>query len=86
MAPARSSGRRARTKRKAQNVPPQEPVVADDEDELAPQYDQLFLDPMSGQPLQLYVDKGVEDKEVISQLIVVCLIQLGVVVHRSTHI
>ena len=31
MAPARSSGRRARTKRKAQNVPPQEPVVADDE-------------------------------------------------------
>ena len=36
MAPARSSARRARTKRKAQNVPPQEPIAVPDVDELAP--------------------------------------------------
>ncbi|KAI0087957.1 hypothetical protein BDY19DRAFT_994383 [Irpex rosettiformis] len=70
MAPARSSGRRARTRRKAQNAPPQLPVVAEDEDELAPQYEQLFLDPMSGQPLQLYIDKDVEGKDAIAQQIV----------------
>ncbi|KAI0758347.1 hypothetical protein BC629DRAFT_1125756 [Irpex lacteus] len=69
MAPARSSGRRARTKRKAQNAPPQEPVTVPDVDELASQYDQLFLDPMSGQPLQLYIDKDVEGKDHIAQLI-----------------
>ncbi len=71
MAPARSSGRRARTKRKAQNAPPQEPVTVPDVDELASQYDQLFLDPMSGQPLQLYIDKDVEGKDHIAQLITV---------------
>jgi hypothetical protein len=71
MAPARSSGRRTRNKRKAQNAQPPEPVVESDNDELQTQCEQLFLDPMSGQPLQLYIEKDVENRDIISQEIVV---------------
>ncbi|KAI0695545.1 hypothetical protein BC835DRAFT_1414829 [Cytidiella melzeri] len=66
MAPARSSGRRTRSKRKTQAVRPREPVVESDNDELQPQYEQLFLDPMSGQPLQLYIEKDVEHRDAIA--------------------
>ncbi|KIP06616.1 hypothetical protein PHLGIDRAFT_90682 [Phlebiopsis gigantea 11061_1 CR5-6] len=53
MAPARTSGRRAQraqTSRK-QNNQPQDNV------------EKLFLDPMSGQPLQLYIEKDVDSRD-----------------------
>lgn len=71
MAPARSSGRRARSKRKAQNAQRQEPVVESDVDEQQPQVEQLFLDPMSGLPLQLYIEKDVENRDVLVESVIV---------------
>lgn len=72
MAPTRSSGRRSqRNRRKAQNAAQLEPAVESDDDELKSQHEQLFLDPMSGQPLQLYIEKDVEDKDAIAEIIVV---------------
>lgn len=63
MAPARSS-----TRRSAQ-VPPSGQQHAQDDDLVANK--ELFIDPMLGTALAIYIEKDVEDKDNISQLIVV---------------
>lgn len=61
MAPGRSSARRSAH---GPEVPPsaQDDVVANKD---------LFIDPMLGTALSIYVEKDVEDKDIISELIVV---------------
>jgi hypothetical protein len=63
MAPARSS-----TRRSAQ-VPPPGQLHVQDDDLVANK--ELFIDPMLGTALSIYIEKDVEDKDNISQLIVV---------------
>jgi hypothetical protein len=63
MAPVRSSARRG-------GQP--EPSPVHDADTLDPTANKsLFLDPMLGTSLSMYVEKDVEDKDVITQMIVV---------------
>lgn len=63
MAPVRSSARRG-------GHPEPSPVHdADTQDPTANK--NLFLDPMLGTSLAMYVEKDVEDKDVITQMIVV---------------
>lgn len=72
MAPTRSSGRRTRNKRKTQTAPPRQPVIeSDDDDEQPRDVEELFLDPMSGQPLQIYIEKDVDNRDVIAEGVVV---------------
>lgn len=63
MAPARTSTRRSAH---AQVPPPGQQTQ--DDDLIA---NKLFIDPMLGTPLAIYIEKDVEDKDNISQLIVV---------------
>lgn len=69
MAPARTSNRRAQRDQNPNsailnNAQPQQLVEQPKDD--------LFLEPMMGTPLALYVDKDVEDRDQIIQLITVC--------------
>ncbi|KAF8876709.1 hypothetical protein CPB84DRAFT_1795712 [Gymnopilus junonius] len=66
MAPARSSTRRGVHPSPGQSTPP----VQGTEDDDPNVNKELFLDPMLGTPLAIYVEKDVEDKETISQLII----------------
>lgn len=71
MAPARTSTRRSHRDHTSQSLavhhdPQQHPQV-----EQEPNGD-LFLDPMMGTPLSLYVDKDVENRDQIVDLITVC--------------
>lgn len=34
--------------------------------------DEIFIDPMLGSALAIYVDKDVDDRDIIAELIVVC--------------
>jgi len=64
MAPARSSTRRG----------PPVPLPPADQNEDVNDLNvntELFLDPMLGTPLAIYIEKDVDDKETISQLITV---------------
>ncbi|KAI0769335.1 hypothetical protein BD413DRAFT_477758 [Trametes elegans] len=67
MAPARSSANRARRER-AQHVPPPQnmPAPADEQDSVG----DLFLDPLMGTPLAIYVEKDVENRDEIVELVV----------------
>lgn len=64
MAPARSSTRRSAH---GSQVPPGQ--QAQDDDLIANK--NLFIDPMLGTALPIYIEKDVDDKDSISQLIVV---------------
>jgi len=66
MAPARSSTRRGDHTSTA-------PTSHDPQQDDPNVNKELFLDPMLGSPLAVYVDKDVDDREVVCQLIVVCL-------------
>ena len=65
MAPARSSARRSAH---ASQVPPNG-QHAQNEDLVSNK--ELFIDPMLGTALAIYIEKDVDDKETISDLIVV---------------
>lgn len=65
MAPARSSARRSAH---GPQVPPSG-QHAQDGNLVANK--ELFIDPMLGTPLSIYIEKDVDDKEIISDLIVV---------------
>jgi hypothetical protein len=67
MAPVRSSTRRGAH---PAPVPPTPPVLDADRDDPNANKE-LFLDPMLGTPLAIYIEKDVEDKDAISQLITV---------------
>lgn len=66
MAPARSSTRRSAH---GSQVPPPGQLHVQDDDLVANK--ELFIDPMLGTALAIYIEKDVEDKDNISQLIVV---------------
>lgn len=68
MAPARSSTRRSAH---ASQVPPS---GQQDEDFISNK--DLFIDPMLGTALAIYIEKDVEDKDLISQLIVVSYLRV----------
>lgn len=70
MAPARSSARRSAH---GPQVPPSGQPV---QDENLVTNKELFIDPMLGTALAIYIEKDVEDKETISELIVVSLIRV----------
>jgi hypothetical protein len=65
MAPVRSSARR----RTHGSQAPPSGHHAQDDDFVANM--ELFIDPMLGTPLAIYIEKDVEDKDTISELIVV---------------
>ena len=65
MAPGRSSARRSAH---SSQVPPSGQHAQDD-DVVANK--DLFIDPMLGTALAIYIEKDVEDKDIISDLIVV---------------
>lgn len=71
MAPARSSANRARREREhqAQHVP-QPQNISPPVDEQNPS-DELFLDPLMGTPLAIYVEKDVDNRDEIVELVVV---------------
>lgn len=52
-------------------VPQPPPPPLQSQPAVDPNADRLFLDPMSGQPLSLYVEKDVDNKESLSESIVV---------------
>ena len=66
MAPARSSTRR---NAHGSQVPPPGQQQTQDDDLVVNK--ELFIDPMLGTALAIYIEKDVEDKDNISQLIVV---------------
>jgi hypothetical protein len=66
MTPARSSTRRSAH---GSQVPPPAQQHPQDDDLVANK--ELFIDPMLGTALAIYIEKDVEDKDNISQLIVV---------------
>ncbi len=69
MAPARSSVNRAR--RDQTQHPPQPQNVSPPLDEQNSE-DELFLDPLMGTPLAIYVEKDVENRDEIVELVSVC--------------
>ena len=69
MAPARSSANRAR-RDNTQQPPQSQNVSPPDED--ANTSDDLFLDPLMGTPLAIYVEKDVDNRDEIVELITVC--------------
>ncbi|KAI0081891.1 hypothetical protein K474DRAFT_1681646 [Panus rudis PR-1116 ss-1] len=68
MAPVRTSTRRAQRDHVQQTLSVQHDVQAHHQVEQDPK-NALFLDPMMGTPLSIYVDKDVEDREQIVELI-----------------
>ncbi|KDR75012.1 hypothetical protein GALMADRAFT_69767 [Galerina marginata CBS 339.88] len=66
MAPARSSVRRGAH---FSTIPPTPPPVQNADDTDPSINKELFLDPMLGTPLAIYIEKDVEDKETIVQLV-----------------
>lgn len=52
-------------------VPQPPPPPPQSQPAVDPNADKLFLDPMSGQPLSLYVEKDVDNKDSLSESIVV---------------
>ncbi|KAF9050184.1 hypothetical protein BJ165DRAFT_991140 [Panaeolus papilionaceus] len=70
MAPTRSSTRRAAHHAQQPPPPPPPPPVQEQQPEDASVNTELFLDPMLGQPLNLYIEKDVEDKEELTELII----------------
>lgn len=73
MAPARSSTRRSATHG---SQVPQSGQHAQDDDPVANK--ELFIDQMLGTPLAIYIEKDVEDRDIISQLIVVSHLRVNV--------
>ena len=67
MAPARSSTRRAHVEQN--NIPPP-PLHDQDSNDNVPQ-DLLFIDPMLGIPLSIYIEKDVDDRDILVDLIIV---------------
>lgn len=70
MTPARSSTRRSAH---GSQLPPSTQHPQDSEFVVNKD---LFIDPMLGTALAMYIEKDVDDKDVISQLIVVSLIRV----------
>jgi hypothetical protein len=68
MAPARSSTRRAAHPASASRSEAGQDLQNDGQSLSK----QIFLDPSFGTPLQIYIEKDVEDKDLLSQLIQVC--------------
>ena len=69
MAPVRSANRRAH-----RDHPQQQPTPQPD-----PSHDlsqDIFIDPMMGTALQIYVEKDVQDRDTIVELITVCRVFL----------
>lgn len=66
MAPARSSTRRAHPEQN--NVPPPSLHDQDSNDNVA---QHLFIDPMHGVPLAIYIEKDVDDRDILVDLIIV---------------
>lgn len=64
MAPARSSTRRAHVE---QNIIPPSSLHDQDTDDNAAE--QLFIDPMLGTPLAIYIEKDVDDRDSLVELI-----------------
>jgi len=64
MAPARSSTRRAQIDQNAVSHP-----SVSESDNNGNVNEELFLDPMLGTPLAIYVEKDVEDRDVLVELI-----------------
>ena len=75
MAPIRSANRRAQRDHVQQQPAPQPDSNHD------PSQD-IFIDPMMGTALQIYVEKDVEDRDTIVELITVCHIFFA---KRCTH-
>ncbi|KAF9522648.1 hypothetical protein CPB83DRAFT_864117 [Crepidotus variabilis] len=67
MAPARSTTRRGARQSSAPQTDAHGSVLHDEDQNVNKQ---LFLDPSFGNPLQIYIEKEVVDKELLSQLIV----------------
>lgn len=67
MAPARSSTRRGAHISPDSHTPP----VRDAHDDDPSANKELFLDPMLGTPLAIFIEKDVENKDDLSQLIIV---------------
>ncbi|KAI0674975.1 hypothetical protein C8Q78DRAFT_1009868 [Trametes maxima] len=66
MAPARSSAHRAR-REQVQHVPPPQNISPSTDDQT--ESDGLFLDPLMGTPLAIYVEKDVENRDEIAELV-----------------
>ena len=77
MAPARSSANRARREREhqAQHLPQPQDISPPVDEQNSP--DDLFLDPLMGTPLAIYVEKDVENRDEIVELVLVS--------HASTY-
>lgn len=58
--------------RRVQAAPPQSQPAQNEQQEQQ-EYPALFIDPMMGTPLPIYVDKDVEDRENIVRLITVSI-------------
>lgn len=71
MAPARSSTRRGAHISPVSPTPP----VRDVHDDDPAANKELFLDPMLGTPLAIFIEKDVENKDDLSQLIIVSHIE-----------
>jgi hypothetical protein len=69
MAPARSSRRGAH----ASSVSQQQQQGPDFNNESQNVHKQIFLDPSFGLPLPIFIEKDVEEKELVCQLIQVCI-------------
>ncbi|KAI0655972.1 hypothetical protein C8Q70DRAFT_922742 [Cubamyces menziesii] len=69
MAPARSSANRARREREhqAQHLPQPQDISPPVDEQNSP--DDLFLDPLMGTPLAIYVEKDVENRDEIVELV-----------------
>ena len=66
MAPARASARRSQQ----DSNPASRPSASDNDANIAVN-DELFLEPMMGTPLQIYIEKDVEDRDDLVDLITV---------------
>lgn len=75
MAPVRTANRRAQRDHAQQQPAPQPDINH------GPSQD-IFIDPMMGTALQIYVEKDVEDRDTIVELITVCRVLL---VERYIH-
>lgn len=66
MTPARSSTRRTQPE---QNIPVRQPLQEQGNENIV--NDELFIDPMLGSPLAMYIEKDVKDKDTLVDLITV---------------
>lgn len=82
MAPARSSAHRARRDQVQHAPPPHNISPPLDEQNSA---DGLFLDPLMGTPLAIYVEKDVENRDEVVELVVVRQVFLRALFGRATR-